>query len=66
MVKSGAFDSLGIERNQALANMDDILKFANAMKRGGGIADRIALRRRALRANPEVETGDAGDDRPKN
>ncbi len=36
LTKSGAFDSLGIERNQALANMDDILKFANAMKKGGG------------------------------
>ena len=36
LTKSGAFDSLGIERNQALANMDDILKFANALKKGGG------------------------------
>ena len=36
LTKSGAFDSLGIERNQALANMDDILKFTNAMKKGGG------------------------------
>jgi len=36
LVKSGAFDSLGIERNQALGNMDDILKFANAMKKGAG------------------------------
>ncbi len=36
LAKSGAFDSLGIERNQALTNIDDILKFANAMKKGGG------------------------------
>ncbi len=35
LVKSGAFDSLGIERNQALANMDDIVKFASAMRKGG-------------------------------
>jgi DNA polymerase-3 subunit alpha len=36
LTKSGAFDSLGIERNQALANIDDILKFANALKKGAG------------------------------
>ncbi|MGB7957656.1 MAG: DNA polymerase III subunit alpha [Minisyncoccia bacterium] len=36
LTKSGAFDSMGIERNQALANIDEILKFANAMKKGGG------------------------------
>ena len=35
LAKSGALDSLGVERNQVLENMDDILKFANAMKRGG-------------------------------
>lgn len=35
LVKSGAFDSLGIERKTALENMDDILKFVNAMKRSG-------------------------------
>ncbi|HVN26706.1 MAG TPA: DNA polymerase III subunit alpha [Candidatus Paceibacterota bacterium] len=35
LTKSGAFDSLGIERRQALENMDEILKFANAMRRGG-------------------------------
>ncbi|MDE2018822.1 MAG: DNA polymerase III subunit alpha [Patescibacteria group bacterium] len=34
LAKSGALDSLGVERNQILENMDDILKFANAMKRG--------------------------------
>ncbi len=35
LVKAGAFDSLGIERNQALANMDDILRFANAARKMG-------------------------------
>lgn len=36
MVKSGVFDSLGVERKQALENVDEILKFANAMKKNGG------------------------------
>lgn len=36
LVKAGAFDSLGIERNQALQNMDDILRFANAARKSGG------------------------------
>ena len=36
MVKSGVFDSLGIERKQALENIDEILKFTNAMKKNGG------------------------------
>ncbi len=35
LTKAGAFDSLGIERNQALQNMDDILKFAQGMKKRG-------------------------------
>ena len=35
MVKSGVFDSLGIERKQALENMDEILKFAQAVRKGG-------------------------------
>lgn len=34
MAKSGVFDSLGIERNQILENLDDILRFHNAVKRG--------------------------------
>jgi len=37
LVKAGAFESLGIERNQALANMDDILRFTNAARRGTGM-----------------------------
>ena len=35
LAKSGAFDGLGVERKQILENMDDILKFTNAMKKGG-------------------------------
>ncbi len=33
LIKSGALDSLNIERKQALENIDDILKFVNAAKR---------------------------------
>jgi DNA polymerase-3 subunit alpha len=36
MIKSGVFDSLGIERKQALENMDEILKFAVALRKTGG------------------------------
>lgn len=35
LAKSGALDSLGVERKQILENMDEILKFTNAMKRNG-------------------------------
>lgn len=35
LAKSGALDSLGIERNQALQNMDEILKFASAVRKNG-------------------------------
>jgi DNA polymerase-3 subunit alpha len=35
LAKSGAFDSLNVERKQILENMDDILRFVNALKRGG-------------------------------
>jgi DNA polymerase-3 subunit alpha len=35
LAKSGAFDSLNIERKRIIENMEDILKFANAMKRSG-------------------------------
>jgi hypothetical protein len=34
LAKAGAFDSLGIERNQILENIDDVLRFSNALKRG--------------------------------
>ncbi|HUZ93082.1 MAG TPA: DNA polymerase III subunit alpha, partial [Candidatus Paceibacterota bacterium] len=33
LVKAGAFDSLGIERNQALENLEEILRFANSMRK---------------------------------
>lgn len=35
LAKSGAFDSLGVERKQILENMDEILRFVNALKKGG-------------------------------
>ena len=35
MTKSGVFDSLGVERKQALENMDEILKFVAALRKGG-------------------------------
>ncbi len=38
LAKSGAFDSLGVERKQILENMDEILKFANAIKKNGADA----------------------------
>lgn len=34
LAKSGAFDSLDVERKQILENMDEILRFVNALKRG--------------------------------
>ena len=33
MLKSGVFDSLSIERNQGLQNLDDILKFVNSIRK---------------------------------
>ena len=38
MIKAGVFDSLGIERNQALQNMEEILKFAATVRKGGAPA----------------------------
>ena len=35
LAKSGAFDSLGVERNQILANMEAILQFITLLKRNG-------------------------------
>jgi DNA polymerase-3 subunit alpha len=35
LTKAGAFDSLGVERNQILTNIDDVLRFSNALKKGG-------------------------------
>jgi DNA polymerase-3 subunit alpha len=35
LAKSGAFDSLNVERKQILENMEEILRYVNALKRGG-------------------------------
>jgi DNA polymerase-3 subunit alpha len=35
MAKGGVFDSLGIERNQILENLEDIVKFTSAIKKSG-------------------------------
>jgi len=35
LAKSGAFDSFNVERKQILENMEEILRFVNALKRGG-------------------------------
>ncbi len=36
LIKAGAFDSLGLERNQGLANLEDIVKFTNLVRKGNG------------------------------
>ncbi|MDO8442777.1 MAG: DNA polymerase III subunit alpha, partial [bacterium] len=33
LIKSGALDSLGIERNQAIANIEDIIKFTSGLRK---------------------------------
>jgi len=33
LIKSGALDSLGIERNQAIANIEDIVKFTSGLRK---------------------------------
>jgi DNA polymerase-3 subunit alpha len=33
LIKAGVFDSLGVERNQALQNLDDVLRFAAAARK---------------------------------
>ncbi|MEK7076611.1 MAG: DNA polymerase III subunit alpha, partial [Patescibacteria group bacterium] len=35
LIKSGVFDSLGIERNQALENLEDIVKFTTVIRKNG-------------------------------
>ncbi len=35
LAKAGAFDSIGIERNQIITNIDDIVKFAQLARKGG-------------------------------
>lgn len=37
LAKGGTFDSLGIERNQILENIDEILRFAQASRKGGSV-----------------------------
>ena len=67
LTKSGAFDSLGLERKQALENMDEILKFANAMKRGAATGQiKFPLRRRDAKIQPQTQAGAASNDRQKN
>jgi len=34
LIKTGAFDSLGLERNQGLSNLEDIIKFTNMVRKG--------------------------------
>ena len=36
LIKAGAFDSLGVERNQALVNIDDVLRFTTSLRKGAG------------------------------
>ena len=42
LVKCGAFDSLGVERGQALANIEDLVRFNQAVKRAG-IPNQVGL-----------------------
>lgn len=43
LIKSGVFDSLGIERNKALQNIDEILKFNNLVKKNAAETNRNFL-----------------------
>lgn len=57
LAKSGALDSLGIERNQILENIDDVLKFASSLRKGAGSEKATSLfgsslPRAALRLKP--------------
>jgi DNA polymerase-3 subunit alpha len=57
LVKSGALDSLGIERKQALENISELLKFATASKKGSEINQNslfgeIAIQLQPLKLNP--------------
>ncbi|MBU6500804.1 MAG: DNA polymerase III subunit alpha [Patescibacteria group bacterium] len=36
MAKCGALESLGVERNQVLQNLDDVLRFSSSLKKGLG------------------------------
>jgi DNA polymerase-3 subunit alpha len=57
LIKSGALDSLGIERKQALENISEILKFATASKKGSEINQNslfgeMAMQPQPLKLNP--------------
>jgi DNA polymerase-3 subunit alpha len=54
LTKAGAFDSFGIERNQILTNMDDILRFGNALKKGTAQTGANSLFGSALPATPKL------------
>lgn len=43
LIKAGAFDSLGIERNQALVNLDEIIKFNTLVKRSAAAGNHNSL-----------------------
>ncbi len=65
LAKSGAFDSLNVERKQILENMDEILRFVNALKRGGDEPGKLALRCGDVCTDDhvEVKAGRARDER---
>jgi len=57
LIKSGALDSLGIERKQALENISEILKFATASKKGyeinqNSLFGEMAMQPQPLKLNP--------------
>ncbi|MBI3273651.1 MAG: DNA polymerase III subunit alpha, partial [Candidatus Colwellbacteria bacterium] len=54
LIKSGAFDSLGIERMSALKSMDDILKRANGVKKMNG-QNQANLFGSSLQSNFEIK-----------
>ncbi|RJQ29587.1 DNA polymerase III subunit alpha [Candidatus Parcubacteria bacterium] len=43
LIKSGVFDSLGLERNQALQSLEEIIRFAAAARKNGGASQENSL-----------------------
>lgn len=43
LIKAGVFDSLGVERNQALANLEEIVKFNARIKKNTGAENHLSL-----------------------
>jgi DNA polymerase-3 subunit alpha len=41
LAKAGVFDSLGAERNQVIENLEEIVKFTSAIKKGGAQANSL-------------------------